>query len=250
MNTQVTVDGVTVILLDANQWVIAHTSGSATEMGSVSQYWTRHWRCVWHFLAVWRSAWDCCFKLVLRQITESVFLHISSFSSWLCLVLQLSGSRHAAVLPARWTNCPPHWRLQSRSLDGDLPWVTQLQGADTLPGHHVSAYFSPLIYPQFTRVLTGRPKQEECGSVFANTCTDFQCKFSCLSSYCSPEYTFPRQEEVISFAASTAFELVTLNSSTLVVCGSYSVGKEKVFLGKCWVHVMISASVWPQGPMW
>ncbi|CAJ1081024.1 DNA cross-link repair 1A protein [Xyrichtys novacula] len=50
------------------------------------------------------------------------------------------------------------------------------------------------------------------------------------TTYCSPEYTFPRQEEVISFAASTAFELVTLNPRTLVVCGSYSVGKEKVFL--------------------
>ncbi|KAK2820420.1 hypothetical protein Q5P01_023379 [Channa striata] len=50
------------------------------------------------------------------------------------------------------------------------------------------------------------------------------------TTYCSPEYTFPRQEEVINFAASTAFELVTLNPRTLVVCGSYSVGKEKVFL--------------------
>ncbi|XP_072229600.1 DNA cross-link repair 1A protein [Leuresthes tenuis] len=50
------------------------------------------------------------------------------------------------------------------------------------------------------------------------------------TTYCSPEYTFPRQQEVINFAASTAFELVTLKPRTLVVCGSYSVGKEKVFL--------------------
>ncbi|XP_012710603.2 DNA cross-link repair 1A protein [Fundulus heteroclitus] len=50
------------------------------------------------------------------------------------------------------------------------------------------------------------------------------------TTYCSPEYTFPRQQEVINFAASTAFELVTLHPRTLVVCGSYSVGKEKVFL--------------------
>ncbi|KAM9424745.1 DNA cross-link repair 1A protein [Pholidichthys leucotaenia] len=50
------------------------------------------------------------------------------------------------------------------------------------------------------------------------------------TTYCSPEYTFPRQQEVINFAASTAFELVTLTPRTLVVCGSYSVGKEKVFL--------------------
>ncbi|RVE59484.1 hypothetical protein OJAV_G00188920 [Oryzias javanicus] len=50
------------------------------------------------------------------------------------------------------------------------------------------------------------------------------------TTYCSPEYTFPRQQEVIKFAANRAFESVTLNPRTLVVCGSYSVGKEKVFL--------------------
>lgn len=51
------------------------------------------------------------------------------------------------------------------------------------------------------------------------------------TTYCSPEYTFPKQQEVINYAVNTAFELVTLNPRTLVVCGSYSVGKEKVFLG-------------------
>ncbi|XP_030195806.1 DNA cross-link repair 1A protein [Gadus morhua] len=50
------------------------------------------------------------------------------------------------------------------------------------------------------------------------------------TTYCSPEYTFPRQQEAISFAANTAFELVALHPRTLVVCGSYSIGKEKVFL--------------------
>ncbi|XP_077358387.1 DNA cross-link repair 1A protein isoform X2 [Festucalex cinctus] len=50
------------------------------------------------------------------------------------------------------------------------------------------------------------------------------------TTYCGPEYTFPRQQEVINFAASTTFESVTLQPRTLVVCGSYSVGKEKVFL--------------------
>ncbi|KAM4704344.1 DNA cross-link repair 1A protein [Rhinophrynus dorsalis] len=50
------------------------------------------------------------------------------------------------------------------------------------------------------------------------------------TTYLSPEYTFPPQQEAVCFAATTAFEMVTLHPRTLVVCGTYSVGKEKVFL--------------------
>lgn len=66
-------------------------------------------------------------------------LNISLASSpCLWLFSQLSRSRHAALLPARRPNGPPHRRLQSRSLHGDLPRAAQMQGADALPGHHVS----------------------------------------------------------------------------------------------------------------
>uniref|UniRef100_A0A2K6SZ02 DNA repair metallo-beta-lactamase domain-containing protein n=1 Tax=Saimiri boliviensis boliviensis TaxID=39432 RepID=A0A2K6SZ02_SAIBB len=43
------------------------------------------------------------------------------------------------------------------------------------------------------------------------------------TTYCSPEYTFPSQQEVIQFAINTAFEAVTLNPRALVVCGTYSI---------------------------
>ena len=63
------------------------------------------------------------------------------------------------------------------------------------------------------------------------------------SRYCSPEYTFPRQQEAISFAANTAFELVALHPRTLVVCGSYSIGKEKVFLGNVYHVCKVSTAL-------
>ncbi|XP_054285709.1 DNA cross-link repair 1A protein-like [Macrosteles quadrilineatus] len=51
------------------------------------------------------------------------------------------------------------------------------------------------------------------------------------TTYCSPQYCFPTQENVIARVVEIVRKHVRDHPRTLVVCGSYTIGKEKVFLG-------------------
>ncbi|KAK3094950.1 hypothetical protein FSP39_008281 [Pinctada imbricata] len=58
-------------------------------------------------------------------------------------------------------------------------------------------------------------------------------KFSQLyldTTYCNPTYDFPPQKEVIDFAVDLVKKELARNPKTLIVCGSYTIGKERIFI--------------------
>ncbi|XP_033756981.1 LOW QUALITY PROTEIN: DNA cross-link repair 1A protein-like [Pecten maximus] len=49
------------------------------------------------------------------------------------------------------------------------------------------------------------------------------------TTYCDPSHTFPPQQDVIDFAVSTVHKKLKENMKTLIICGSYTIGKERIF---------------------
>ncbi|XP_041370711.1 uncharacterized protein LOC121384395 [Gigantopelta aegis] len=50
------------------------------------------------------------------------------------------------------------------------------------------------------------------------------------TTYCDPAHVFPNQKDVIQFAVSLVQKTIEQNSRTLIICGTYTIGKEKIFL--------------------
>ena len=49
--------------------------------------------------------------------------------------------------------------------------------------------------------------------------------------YCDPKYAFPPQKEVIDYGVYLVQKIKKEKPKTLVVCGSYTIGKERIFTG-------------------
>ena len=51
------------------------------------------------------------------------------------------------------------------------------------------------------------------------------------TTYLDPNYSFPPQNDVIQFVTNNIAQSLELNRKTLVVTGTYCIGKEKIFMG-------------------
>ena len=61
------------------------------------------------------------------------------------------------------------------------------------------------------------------------------------TTYCAPEYDLPSQSDVIARAVDLVREFVLMRPSTVVLCGAYSVGKERIFKS---IAVELDCKLW------
>jgi hypothetical protein len=54
--------------------------------------------------------------------------------------------------------------------------------------------------------------------------------------YCDPQYDFPSQGEVITFTVQLVLDALANNPKTLIVCGTYTIGKERIFTGEKFIR--------------
>lgn len=54
--------------------------------------------------------------------------------------------------------------------------------------------------------------------------------FNLFIRYCDPMYDFPRQIDAINDVILIVKRHLEIHPKTLIVCGSYSIGKERVFI--------------------
>ena len=64
---------------------------------------------------------------------------------------------------------------------------------------------------------------EVCSSIVNMPCVMFR--------YCNPSYSFPSQHDVVDFAVRTATMFLDSHPKAIVVVGSYTIGKERIFAG-------------------
>ncbi|XP_076323388.1 uncharacterized protein LOC143232169 [Tachypleus tridentatus] len=61
------------------------------------------------------------------------------------------------------------------------------------------------------------------------------------TTYCDPEYDFPPQGAILDYVTHLALKQVKRNEKVLFVCGSYTIGKEKVFVA---VAEALDCKIW------
>ena len=54
--------------------------------------------------------------------------------------------------------------------------------------------------------------------------------------YCDPSYSFPMQQNVIDHAVNLSVKKMAKEPSTLIIVGSYTIGKERVFTGMITIY--------------